>query len=84
MPVTARRSVVLPVDPRRQELGADVVQIRRTGLAYANTLAFAAHYKTNPATYKAGEWYLGMDLTDLWDWPPGDEPRGHPSRRSIP
>ena len=28
-------------------------------------------------TYKAGEWYLGMDLTDLWDWPPGDEPRGH-------
>lgn len=49
----------------------------QTGLAYANTLAFGGHYKTEPATYKAGEWYLGMDLTDLWDWPPGDEPRGH-------
>ena len=49
----------------------------QTGLAYANTLAFGGHYKTEPVTYKAGEWYLGMDLTDLWDWPPGDEPRGH-------
>ena len=48
----------------------------QTGLAYANTLAFGGHYKTEPATYKAGEWYLGMDLTDLWDWP-GDGPRGH-------
>jgi len=47
----------------------------QTGLAYANTLAFGGHYKTEPATYKAGEWYLGMDLTDLWDWPDG--PRGH-------
>jgi alcohol dehydrogenase (cytochrome c) len=46
-----------------------------TGLAYANTLAFGGHYKTEPATYKAGEWYVGMDLTDLWDWPEG--PRGH-------
>jgi alcohol dehydrogenase (cytochrome c) len=49
----------------------------KTGLAYANTLAFGGHYKTEPVTYKAGEWYLGMDLTDLWDWPQGDEPRGH-------
>jgi alcohol dehydrogenase (cytochrome c) len=47
----------------------------QTGLAYANTLAFGGHYKTEPATYKAGEWYVGMDLTDLWDWPQG--PRGH-------
>src|SRR5436190_2916148 len=47
----------------------------QTGLAYANTLAFGGHYKTEPATYKAGEWYLGMDLTDLWDWPQGS--RGH-------
>src|SRR6202043_248289 len=47
----------------------------QTGLAYANTLAFGGHYKTEPATYKAGEWYLGMDLTDLWDWP--QAPRGH-------
>jgi len=39
-----------------------------TGLAYANTLSFSGHYKTEPATYKAGEWYLGMDK-DLWDWP---------------
>ena len=47
----------------------------QTGIAYANTLAFGGHYKTEPVTYKAGEWYLGMDLTDLWEW--GDEPRGH-------
>ncbi len=49
----------------------------QTGLAYANTLAFGGRYKTEPATYKAGEWYLGMDLTDLWEWPPAGEPRGH-------
>ena len=49
----------------------------QTGLAYANTLAFGGHYKTEPATYKQGEFYLGMDLTDLWDWPEGDAPRGH-------
>jgi alcohol dehydrogenase (cytochrome c) len=47
----------------------------QTGIAYANTLAFGGHYKTEPVTYKAGEWYLGMDLTDLWEW--GDGPRGH-------
>jgi alcohol dehydrogenase (cytochrome c) len=46
----------------------------QTGLAYANTLVFGGHYKTEPVTYKAGEWYLGMDLSDLWDWPNG--PRG--------
>ena len=46
----------------------------QTGLAYANTLVFGGHYKTEPATYKAGEWYLGMDLTDTWEW--GDGPRG--------
>jgi len=49
----------------------------QTGMAYANTLAFGGHYKTEPATYKAGEWYLGMDLTDLWDWPADNGPRGH-------
>jgi alcohol dehydrogenase (cytochrome c) len=47
----------------------------QTGLAYANTLAFGGHYKTEPATYKQGEWYLGMDLTDVLDFQPG--PRGH-------
>ena len=47
----------------------------QTGLAYANTLAFGGHYKSEPATYKAGEWYVGMDLTDVWEW--GDGPRGH-------
>ncbi|MDE2377189.1 methanol/ethanol family PQQ-dependent dehydrogenase [Bradyrhizobium sp.] len=47
----------------------------QTGLAYANTLAFGGHYKTEPATFKQGEWYLGMDLTDLWEW--GTGPRGH-------
>jgi alcohol dehydrogenase (cytochrome c) len=46
-----------------------------TGLAYANTLNFGGHYKAVPAEYKAGEWYVGMDLTDLWDWPDG--PRGY-------
>ena len=49
----------------------------QTGLAYANTLSFGGRYKSEPATYKAGEWYLGMDLTDLWEWPPAGEPRGH-------
>jgi alcohol dehydrogenase (cytochrome c) len=47
----------------------------QTGMAYANTLAFGGHYKTEPATWKAGEWYLGMDLTDIWEW--GTGPRGH-------
>ncbi|GGI18653.1 methanol/ethanol family PQQ-dependent dehydrogenase [Bradyrhizobium guangdongense] len=47
----------------------------QTGLAYANTLAFGGKYKTEPATFKQGEWYLGMDLTDPWEW--GDGPRGH-------
>jgi len=46
-----------------------------TGLAYANTLAFGGHYKAIPAEYKAGEWYTGMDLSDLWEW--GTGPRGH-------
>ncbi|KJC56815.1 quinonprotein alcohol dehydrogenase [Bradyrhizobium sp. LTSPM299] len=47
----------------------------QTGLAYANTLAFGGKYKSEPATYKQGEWYVGMDLTDPWEW--GDGPRGH-------
>ncbi len=47
----------------------------QTGLAYANTLAFGGKYKSEPATYKQGEWYLGMDLTDPWEW--GTGPRGH-------
>jgi alcohol dehydrogenase (cytochrome c) len=47
----------------------------QTGLAYANTLAFGGHYKAVPAEYKAGEWYVGMDLSDLWEW--GNGPRGH-------
>ncbi|MET4388177.1 alcohol dehydrogenase (cytochrome c) [Bradyrhizobium sp. F1.4.3] len=47
----------------------------QTGLAYANTLAFGGKYKSEPATFKQGEWYLGMDLTDPWEW--GTGPRGH-------
>ena len=47
----------------------------KTGLAYTNTLAFGGHYKAVPAQYKAGEWYVGMDLSDIWDW--GTGPRGH-------
>ena len=46
----------------------------KTGLAYANTLNFGGNYKAIPADYKAGEWYLGMDLSNLWVWPDG--PRG--------
>ncbi|WP_050419222.1 methanol/ethanol family PQQ-dependent dehydrogenase [Bradyrhizobium tropiciagri] len=47
----------------------------QTGLAYANTLAFGGRYKAEPVTFKQGEWYLGMDLTDPWEW--GTGPRGH-------
>jgi alcohol dehydrogenase (cytochrome c) len=49
----------------------------KTGLAYANTLNFGGHYKAVPAEYKAGDWYVGMDLTNPWNFPPGDEPRGY-------
>jgi alcohol dehydrogenase (cytochrome c) len=47
----------------------------QTGLAYANTLAFGGRYKSEPVTFKQGEWYLGMDLTDPWEF--GTGPRGH-------
>jgi alcohol dehydrogenase (cytochrome c) len=47
----------------------------QTGLAYANTLAFGGKYKSEPVTFKQGEWYLGMDLTDPWEF--GDGARGH-------
>jgi alcohol dehydrogenase (cytochrome c) len=47
----------------------------QTGLAYANTLNIGGNYKAEPAVYKQGEWYLGMDLTDIWAWPDG--PRGY-------
>ena len=47
----------------------------KTGLAYANTLNMGGHYKAVPAEYKAGEWYLGMDLSLGWAWPDG--PRGY-------
>ncbi|WFU43390.1 methanol/ethanol family PQQ-dependent dehydrogenase [Bradyrhizobium sp. CB82] len=47
----------------------------QTGLAYANTLNFGGKYKAEPVTFKQGEWYLGMDLTDPWEF--GDGPRGH-------
>jgi alcohol dehydrogenase (cytochrome c) len=39
--------------------------------AYANTLNFGARYKAVAAEYKAGEWYIGLDLSDLWAWPDG-------------
>jgi alcohol dehydrogenase (cytochrome c) len=47
----------------------------QTGLAYANTLNIGGNYKAIPADFKQGEWYLGMDLTDIWAWPDG--PRGY-------
>jgi alcohol dehydrogenase (cytochrome c) len=43
--------------------------------AYANTLNIGGRYKALPAEYKAGEWYVGMDLSDPWEWPDG--PRGY-------
>jgi len=33
---------------------------------YANTLNFGMPYKAIPVEYKAGDWYLGMDLTQGW------------------
>jgi alcohol dehydrogenase (cytochrome c) len=45
------------------------------GLAYANTLNFGGHYKAAPAEYKAGQFYFGADMSDLWEWPEG--PRGY-------
>jgi alcohol dehydrogenase (cytochrome c) len=47
----------------------------QTGLAYANTLNFGGKYKAEPVTFKQGEWYVGMDLTDPWQF--DDGPRGH-------
>jgi alcohol dehydrogenase (cytochrome c) len=43
--------------------------------AYANRLNIGGRYKALPAEYKAGEWYVGMDLSDPWEWPDG--PRGY-------
>jgi alcohol dehydrogenase (cytochrome c) len=43
--------------------------------AYANTLSIGEPYKTVPAEYKAGDWYLGIDLSLGWEWPTG--PRGY-------
>lgn len=48
---------------------------------YANTLNFGMPYKSIPVEYKAGDWYLGMDLTQGWIWPKTadgkDAPRGY-------
>ena len=55
--------------------GSRCRSIRRTALAYANTLNIGGRYKALPAEYKAGEWYVGMDLSDPWEWPDG--PRGY-------
>ena len=42
---------------------------------YANTLSIGQPYKTVPAEYKAGDWYLGIDLSLGWEFPEG--PRGY-------
>jgi hypothetical protein len=34
-----------------------------------------AHYKAVAAEYKAGEWYIDLDLSNLWEWLDG--PRGY-------
>ncbi|HUH83685.1 MAG TPA: methanol/ethanol family PQQ-dependent dehydrogenase [Stellaceae bacterium] len=53
----------------------------KRGLAFANTLNMGMPYKAIPADYKAGEMYLGMDLTQGWIWPKDkngkDAPRGY-------
>ncbi|HUN52878.1 MAG TPA: PQQ-dependent dehydrogenase, methanol/ethanol family, partial [Candidatus Sulfotelmatobacter sp.] len=52
----------------------------KTRMVYANTLNFGGNYKAVPAEYKAGEWYLGMDLSLGWAWPKAngkDLPRGY-------
>ena len=55
----------------------------QTGLAYANTLAIRRPLQDRARDYKAGEWYLGMDLTDLWEWRAHGD-RAATSRPSIP
>jgi alcohol dehydrogenase (cytochrome c) len=47
----------------------------QTGTIFANTLNFGGHYKAAPAEYKAGEFYFGADMSDLWEFPDG--PRGY-------
>jgi alcohol dehydrogenase (cytochrome c) len=47
----------------------------KTGLLYANTLNFPGNYKAIPAAYKAGEWYVGMDLSKIFNFKDG--PRGY-------
>ena len=57
--------------------GSRSPSIRRRGLLYANTLNFGGNYKAIPADYKAGEWYLGMDLTPRSGQRGTDGPRGY-------
>jgi len=47
----------------------------QTGTIFANTLNFGGHYKAASAEYKAGEFYFGADMSDLWEFPDG--PRGY-------
>jgi alcohol dehydrogenase (cytochrome c) len=53
----------------------------KRNIAYANTLNMGMPYKAIPVEYKAGDWYLGMDLTQGWIWPKDasgkDAPRGY-------
>ena len=60
-------------EPRssRGSRGRDLYLSPQNNTAYANTLNIGGHYKTVQADYKAGEWYVGMDLSDLWEWPQG-------------
>jgi len=41
----------------------------KRGMAFANTLNWGSPYKAIPAEYKAGQFYLGMDLSLGWIWP---------------
>jgi alcohol dehydrogenase (cytochrome c) len=45
------------------------------GLAYANTLNIGGRYQAINEECKRGEMCLGIDKSDLWEWPEG--PRGY-------
>ena len=57
-----KKVVVLSLDPRRQELGADVVQSADRPRLRQHAVV-RRPLQVRARDYKAGEWYLGMDLT---------------------
>ena len=72
-----RKGRGVALDLRRQELWSRRRSIRRTTPRLRqHALYRRALRKMVQADYKAGEWYVGMDLSsDLWEWP--QEARGY-------